>query len=210
MPDTQEKFRLERPKLTDAKNELGLVHVYTGDGKGKTTASLGLALRALGHGFRICIIQFMKGGRFFGELLAAEKYFPKKLFFAQFGQSTPFEKEIREGKLKPGKGVFLPFENEAEQMNKALQYAIKAVKSGKYDIVILDEINVAIKYGHIDVKDILELVLSKPKKTELILTGRDAPKELIAVADYANEVKSIKHPFDKKSRKVFGRRGVEY
>jgi cob(I)alamin adenosyltransferase len=201
---------IRKPATSDVRNELGLIHVYTGNGKGKTTASLGLALRALGHGFRVCVIQFMKGGRFFGELLAAEKYFPRRLFFAQFGQSTPFERDIREGRLKPSKAIFLPFENEKEQMGKALAYAKKAVASGKYDLVILDEVMVAISMGHLDVKDVLELCLSKPKRVELVLTGRSAPKELIAIADYANEVVPLKHPFDKKRKKVIGRRGIEY
>ena len=92
-----------------AKNELGMIHVYTGNGKGKTSASTGLALRAAGHGHKVYIIQFMKGGRFTGELLAAEKYMKGRIKFAQFGQSTPYEAEIRSGELKPSKDIFLPF-----------------------------------------------------------------------------------------------------
>ncbi len=191
------------------KSELGLIHVYDGDGKGKTTAALGLALRAVGHGFRVCVIQFMKGGRFFGELLAAEKYFPKKMVFAQFGQSTPHEKKIARGELKPSKAIFLPFEDEEEQMQKALKYTQKIINSGKYDLVILDEINVAMNKKLIDEEDVLEILLSKPKHVEVVLTGRNPPKEILAIADYVTRYRNIKHPFDKK-KKILGRLGIEY
>ena len=192
-----------------AKNELGLIHIYTGNGKGKTTASLGLALRAIGHGYKVYVIQFMKGGRFIGELLAAEKYLKGKMKFAQFGQSTPFEEEIRRGELKPSYDIFLPFENESEQMYKALHFAHKIVKSRKYSLVILDEINVAMSMGHIKPEHVLQLMLAKPKDVELVLTGRGAPQEIIDAADYANEINPMKHPFDR-NKKVLGRRGVEY
>src|SRR3989344_8608143 len=130
---------IQMPAKVKARNELGLIHVYTGDGKGKTTASLGLALRASGHGFRVAVVQFMKGGRFFGELLAAERYLKRRVHFAQFGQSTPFEAEIRRGELKPSKDIFLPIEDEGSHMEKALAYADKAIKSRKYNLVVLDE-----------------------------------------------------------------------
>ncbi len=191
------------------KSELGLIHVYTGSGKGKTTASLGLALRAIGHGHKVYVIQFMKGGRFIGELLAAEKYLKGRMKFAQFGQSTPFEEEIRKGALKPSYDIFLPFENESEQMYKALHFAYKIIKSRKYTLVILDEINVAMSMGHIKPEHVLQLMLSKPKDVELVLTGRGAPPEITDAADYVNEIKPIKHPFDK-NKKTIGRRGIEY
>lgn len=191
------------------KTELGLIHVYDGDGKGKTTAALGLALRAIGHGFRVSVVQFMKGGRFFGELLAAEKYFPRKMEFAQFGQSTQHEKQIARGELKPSKTIFLPFEDEKEQMHKAFKYTEKIIKSGKYDLVILDEINNAMRMKLIDEEDVLKLLLSKPKNVEIVLTGRNPPKEIMTIADYFVRYKSVKHPFDGKKRTI-GRRGIEY
>ncbi len=194
-----------------AKNELGLIHVYTGGGKGKTTASLGLAMRAVGHGYKVYVIQFLKGGRFVGELLAAEKYMKGKMKFAQFGQSTPYEDEIKKGELKPSVDIFLPFENETEQYYKALYFADKIIKSKKYNLVILDEINVAMNMGHIKPEHVLQLMLSKPKDVELVLTGRGAPAEIVDAADYANEIKPIKHPFDRKGKKkIIGRRGIEY
>ena len=191
-------------------NELGLVHVYTGDGKGKTTAALGLAFRALGHGFSVLVVQFMKGGRYYGELANAEKRFKNKLQFAQFGQGCPHAAKLRGGKFRCGscRACFMTFEEEKEQAAKALTYAEKNIKSGKFDIVILDEINVSLSKKQINEEDVLKLIMSKPKNMELILTGRDAPEDIKAVADYVTEMRKIKHPFDRK--KMTGRRGVEY
>ena len=192
------------------KNELGLIHVYTGNGKGKTTAALGLAFRAVGHGFKVCVIQFMKGGYYFGEILASEKFLKKKIKFFEFGQSTPYAEQIKRGLVKPSKAIFYEFEDEKEIYKKGLEFANKVIKSGRFDLVVLDEINVAMSMGHIEVKDVLDVMLSKPKNVELILTGRGAPEEIIDAADYANEIRPIKHPFDRKAKKVLGRRGIEY
>lgn len=190
------------------KNELGLIHVYTGDGKGKTSAALGLCMRAVGHGFKAYIIQFMKGGRYTGELLTAEKHLKNKIKWAQMGQASPHEEEIKKGDIKPDRKIFLPYEDENENTQKALEFAEKIVMSGKYDIIVLDEINVLVDKKLADVKDVLKLMMKKPKNVELVLTGRNAPKELIFAADYVNEIKSIKHPFD--TKKITGRRGIEY
>src|SRR3989338_2604300 len=198
-------MKKEEPQF---KNELGLIHVYTGDGKGKTTAALGLAFRAIGHRFKVCIIQFMKGGYYFGEILAAEKYFKGKLKFFEFGQSTPYADQIRKGVVKPSKAVFYEFEDEKEVYKKGLEFAKKVVKSRRFDLIILDEINVAISMGYLDIDDVLELMMSKPKNLELVLTGRNAPEEAMDAADYVNEIKSIKHPFNRKRNKVVGRRGI--
>ncbi|MFC2143429.1 cob(I)yrinic acid a,c-diamide adenosyltransferase [Candidatus Aenigmatarchaeota archaeon] len=198
--------RKVRKKTT---NEMGLIHVYTGDGKGKSTASFGLALRAIGHGYKAYVIQFMKGGRFFGELITAEKYLKRKLLFAQFGQSAPFEKDIRKGKLKPNKELFLPLEDDQQISQNALKFAEKIIKSKKYGLIVLDEINVAISMGHLKIEDVLKIMMSKPKNVELVLTGRNAPESIKDAADYVNEIIKIKHPFDKK-KKIVGRRGVEY
>ena len=116
------------------KNELGLIHVYTGDGKGKTTASLGLALRAIGHGFKVCVIQFMKGGYYFGEIIAAEKFLKKRLKFFEFGQSTPYAEQIKKGVVKPSKDIFYPFEDEKEEYKKGLRFAEKVIKSDRFNL----------------------------------------------------------------------------
>jgi len=199
------------PVATKKRNELGMIHVYTGNGKGKTTASLGLALRAIGHGFNVCVVQFMKGGRYFGELAAAENLLKNNIQFAQFGQACPYAERIKKGTMKCGRcrSCFMTYEEEIEQAKKALDYAKKILQSKKYDVVILDEINLAMSRGHIPVDDVLKLIMTKHPGTELILTGRNAPSEIIAAADYVTEMKEIKHPFNKK-RKITGRRGVEY
>ena len=197
----------EKPNF---KNELGLIHVYTGDGKGKTTAALGLALRAIGQGFRVCVIQFMKGGYYFGEILASEKYLKKKIKFFEFGQSTPYADQIKKGFVKPSKAIFYEFEDEKELYKKGLEFARKAMASGRFDFVILDEINVVLSMKHLDVDDVLKMMMGKPKNVELILTGRGCPEEIMDAADYVNQIVSIKHPFNKKRNKVLGRRGIEY
>lgn len=195
----------------DKKNELGMIHVYTGDGKGKTTSAMGLAMRAIGHGHKACVVQFMKGGRYFGELLLAEDMLSKHLTFAQFGQGCPHSDEIAEGKLKCGdcRGCFRPFEEESIQAGNALKYAKKMIKSGDFNMVVLDEVNTVMSKKYIDSKEVLDLMMSKPKNVELVLTGRGAPREIVAAADYVSEIKAIKHPFDKR-KQLTGRRGVEY
>lgn len=217
MPEKAEQGRVDDKAVAKPfssppqfKNELGLIHVYTGDGKGKTTASLGLALRAVGQGFRVCVIQFMKGGYYFGEILAAEKYLKKKLKFFEFGQSTPYAEQIKKGVVKPSKAIFFEFEDEKEVYKKGLKFAKKVIQAGRFDLVILDEINVVLSMKHMDVKDVLDLMLSKPKHVELVLTGRGAPEEIKDAADYVMEVKMVKHPFERKRKKVLGRRGIEY
>jgi cob(I)alamin adenosyltransferase len=186
----------------------GLVHVYTGEGKGKTTSSLGLALRSLGHGFKVYIIQFMKGGRYYGEVEAIENQL-KGIEIAQFGQGCPHADLIRTGEMTCigcGK-CFVPFEGEKSLAVKALEFARKIINTGKYDLVILDEINVAMGQKQINVQDVLELIISKPTHVELVLTGRNVPSEIIAVADYVTEMRMIKHPFNKG---VDSRLGIEY
>jgi cob(I)alamin adenosyltransferase len=201
----------EEPVKNEKKHEMGMIHVYTGEGKGKTTSAVGLAMRAVGHGHKACVVQFMKGGRYFGELIFAEDNLPKKMTFAQFGQGCPHSDEIADGSLKCGgcRSCFRPFEEEALQAKKALKYASKMMKSGDFDLVILDEINTAMSMKYLEAKEVLDLMMSKPRGVELVLTGRGAPKTIIAAADYATDMKPLKHPFDKK-KQTTGRRGVEY
>jgi cob(I)alamin adenosyltransferase len=175
------------PKL-----ERGLVQVYTGSGKGKTSAAFGLALRAIGRGLKVYIIQFIKGGFDYGELYIVDN--------------------LPNLKLKAfGRGKFItekPLEKEdIELAEEALALAEKVVKGGEYDIVILDEINVAANLKLINLEKVLELIKSKPKYVELILTGRYVPSEIIEVADLVTEMKEIKHPFNKGYQ---ARKGIEY
>jgi cob(I)alamin adenosyltransferase len=171
------------------KDSQGLVHVYTGDGKGKTTAALGLAVRAVGQGIRVILIQFLKGQRG-GEHFFVSKYNPFEIVQISAG-------DIR-GKSK---------EQLVAEAKKTLAYAEQAIFSGKYDLVILDEILVAVGQGLITVKQILDLIDSKPKALELVLTGREAHREIIERADLVTEMLLIKHPF---TEGTTARRGIEY
>jgi cob(I)alamin adenosyltransferase len=174
------------------KLERGLVQVYTGNGKGKTTAAFGLALRAIGRGLKVYVIQFIKGGFDYGELYVVDRLPNLKL--KAFGRGK-FITEKPAGK------------EDIRLAEEALALAEEAVKSGEYDIVILDEINVALNLKLIKIEKVLELVRNKPKHVELVLTGRYAPSEIIEVADLVTEMREVKHPFNKGYQ---ARKGIEY
>jgi cob(I)alamin adenosyltransferase len=176
----------------ESQDELGMVHVYTGDGKGKTTASLGLGLRASGHGYCVLMVQFMKGQINYGELDGVK---PLDNFeIIQFGRPDFVSKED-------------PAEIDIKLAREGLEYAGEAVKSGKYDLLILDEINVAVEWNLLSVEDVANLIKTKPEKLELVLTGRYCPQEFIDLADTVTEMKEIKHPYQKN---VLARKGIEY
>jgi len=178
--------------MTAPRLQKGLVQVYTGDGKGKTSAAFGLALRAIGQDFKVYAIQFIKGGFDYGELHIADKLPNFKL--AAFGR---------------GKFItdFSPRGEDAKQAQEALKLAVKVVKEGEYDIVILDEVNVALNMKLIELNEVLELIKTKPEHVELILTGRNAPAKLVEVADLVTEMREVKHPYMKG---VQPRKGIEY
>ena len=166
-----------------------MILVYTGNGKGKTTAALGAAFRALGHGQRVLIVQFFKGDWpiVFGELESARRH--PKLEILQRGKG--FVKIMGDKK---------PFSEHKLAAKEAVDFAKEKIYSGKYDLVVLDEINYAIDYLEVrlvELKDVLEMIDKKPAKTHLILTGRDAKPEVIEKADLVTEMKEIKHPFQK-------------
>lgn len=174
----------------------GLIMVHTGDGKGKTTAALGLALRAWGSGLRVMILQFIKGGWKYGELDA----------IAKLGE---IDGRIE---IRPlGLGLMSKSEAERQQhieaARKAMAEAEKVVVSSEYDLVILDEINYAVKFGLIEIADVLSLLDKKPLQEHILLTGRDAREELIDKADLVTEMKLIKHPFQKG---IKAQRGIEF
>ena len=178
--------------MTKPKLKKGFVQVYTGDGKGKTSAAFGLALRAIGRGLKVYIIQFIKGGFDYGELYIIDKL--PNLELKAFGQ---------------GKFVtqFPPGEKDIKIAKEAFNLAKKIVMSGEYDIVILDEINVALSLRLIKTEDVINLIKEKPEHVELVLTGRYAPKEIIEAADLVTEMREIKHPFQKG---VPPRKGIEF
>lgn len=174
------------------KLEKGLVQIYTGNGKGKTSAAFGLALRASGRGLKVYIIQFIKGGFDYGELYIIDKL--PNVTLKAFGR----------GKFITTKP---PEQEDIKLAEEALRLTEKIVQSGEYDVVILDEINVALNLKLISLDRVLKLIKHKPEHTELVFTGRCAPEEIIEMADLVTEMREIKHPFNKGFP---ARKGVEY
>ncbi len=172
--------------------EKGLVQVYTGDGKGKTSAAFGLALRAIGRGLKVYIIQFIKGGFDYGEMYVVQKL--PNLTLKAFGR----------GKFVLAKP---PEREDVRLAEEALKLAEEVIQSGKYDVVVLDEISVALSLKLINLEQVLELIECKPRNVELVLTGRDAPPEMVEVADLVTEMNEVKHPY---KRGLQARKGVEY
>jgi len=157
----------------------GYIQVYTGNGKGKTTAALGLALRAVGRELRVCMIQFVKGSEPCGEHIAAQRLAPC-FTLVQMGH----------------KGWLADGEPGAEAMGmarKAFRRAREAVRGSGYDLVILDEINTAVSHGLVSVEELLELMVEKERCVELVLTGRNAAPEVIEAADLVTEMREVKH-----------------
>jgi cob(I)alamin adenosyltransferase len=172
----------------------GLTLVFTGNGKGKTTSSLGMAFRAWGQGMRILVLQFIKGGWKYGELKAAEA----------LGERF----EMRQA----GKGFIMDMDEEKmaehrKAASEALKNAEEEMASGKYDMIILDEINYAISYGLVDKDEVIKLVKNKPLQLHLVLTGRDVQPEIVELADLVTEMKEIKHPF---AQGIKAQKGVEF
>ncbi|HEX73901.1 MAG TPA: cob(I)yrinic acid a,c-diamide adenosyltransferase [Dehalococcoidia bacterium] len=167
----------------------GLVQIYTGKGKGKTTAALGLALRSVGQGMKVIIIQFVKGDHTCGEHLFVAKYHPFNIVELNIGDS--FTQTLDE--LRP-------------VTQQTLAFAEETIVGGSYNMVILDEIFVARKKGLITTEQIKNLMNKKPEGVELVLTGRGAPEEIIQQADLVTEMLAIKHPFTKGITK---RKGIE-
>lgn len=168
-----------------------MIHLYTGDGKGKTTAALGLALRNIGWGGRVLVIQFLKGTRS-GELNAAARL--PGLEIKQYGTG----KFISKGSAD---------ERDLELAREGLEEAKKALSSGRYTLVVLDEVNVAVHLGLIGEEEVIEVIKSKNPSTEVVLTGRYAPKSFYDLSDYITEFVKIRHPYD---LGVQARRGIEY
>jgi cob(I)alamin adenosyltransferase len=170
----------------------GLVIVITGNGKGKTTSAFGQALRAIGQGYKVFILQFMKG-RDYGEYVAAEKYLPRLT--------------IRRSGLDSFVMRTNPAPMDRELARQGFELAKEAIASGKYHMIILDEINVAVDFKLIKLGDMIDLIKNKPPALDLILTGRYASKEILKLADTVSEIKEIKHHY---AAGIKDRAGIEY
>jgi cob(I)alamin adenosyltransferase len=176
-------------------NADGLVIVYTGKGKGKTTAALGVAFRATGHDMRTCMIQFIKGSWHYGEMSSSKRLEPEFELTAV------------------GKGFVgilddrSPKEDHEKIAREAVRISKEKIFCGKYDVVILDEINYAVNMGLVSIDDVIDLIKSKPKNLSLILTGNHARQEVIDAADLVTEMREIKHPFQ---RGIRAKKGIDY
>jgi cob(I)alamin adenosyltransferase len=169
--------------------ERGLLMVFTGNGKGKTSAAMGVALRAVGQGLRVLMIQFIKGSWHYGEL-----------------DSAPFEiRPMGRGFVKVG--TEKPDPEDVRLVEDAWRAGVEAMQSGSYELVIFDEINYAIHYGMLPVARVLDDLAARPERLHVICTGRNAHPELVEAADLVSEIKEIKHPFQKG---VLAQRGIDY
>ena len=176
-------------------SEKGLVIVYTGKGKGKTTAALGMALRAVGHGMRVCMIQFIKGEWYYGELTSANRLEPEFELVAAgkgFVGIMDDDHDIKEHRASA---------------KNALNFSRKKMLQEKYDVIILDEINYAVNLGLVSSLEVLNLVKDKPRNLTLVLTGNYATQEIIEIADLVTEMREVKHPFQVGVR---ARRGIDF
>ncbi len=178
------------------KKKEGLVIINTGGGKGKTTAALGLALRAAGHGQKVLILQFIKGAWKTGEAKIMKRLRPE-IEMEQLGK----------GFIKFADGKLQITEKDRENAEESLRYAKEKINSDKYDLMILDEINNIIAYGLVDVREVIDIVRERPKRLSLVLTGRGAPAGLMEIADTVSEIKEIKHAY---SKGIKAKKGIEY
>lgn len=178
--------------MTDIRR--GLIIVNTGPGKGKTTAAMGTALRAVGNGMKVLMLQFLKGSWHYGELDAV-KAFGDNFVMKQMGR----------GFVKVGGAETDP--EDIRMVEAAWDEAAQAILSGQWDLVVLDEINYAISYGMLDPSKVAETLAKRPEQVHVILTGRNAHPSIVEIADTVTEMKQVKHAYEKG---VMAQRGIEY
>ncbi len=173
--------------------ERGLVIVHTGSGKGKSTAAFGMVLRCLGHGLRVGVVQFMKGSRDSGERRILEGFDDDAVTFHAFGGGFTWETQDRDADMAAAA--------------RAWEAARQMIADPAYAMVVLDELNVALSYGYLELEPVLAALGERPPHTHVVITGRGAPRELVEEADLVTEMKSLKHPF---RDGVKAQPGVEY
>ncbi|MBE9202625.1 cob(I)yrinic acid a,c-diamide adenosyltransferase [Synechocystis salina LEGE 06099] len=189
----QKRKALQDERIAAAKAEKGLVIVHTGNGKGKTTAALGMVLRSLGHGYQVAIIQFIKGAWEPAEKAAFAPW-QDQLTFLALGEGFTWETQDRQ--------------RDQAIAHAAWQKALEYIRNPNYQLVLLDEVNVALKLGYLDVETVLAGLGEKPESNHVILTGRGAPQPLIDRADLVTEMTLIKHPF--REQNVKAQPGIEF
>lgn len=189
----QRRKEVQEERLAERTNEKGLIIVHTGNGKGKTTAALGMVLRSLGHGYRVAIVQFIKGAWEPAEKAAFSRW-EDLLEFHAMGEGFTWETQDRERDIQTARAAW----------DKALTF----IRNPDYKLVLLDEINVALKLGYLNVEQVLAGLEQKPADSHVILTGRGAPAELLDRADLVTEMTLVKHPF--REQGVKAQPGIEY
>jgi cob(I)alamin adenosyltransferase len=189
----QRRKEVQEQRLAQASTEKGLIIVNTGNGKGKTTAALGMVLRSLGHGFKVAIIQFIKGAWEPAEKAILNRWEGQLEFYAM-GEGFTWETQDKQ--------------RDIQHACAAWEKGLTFITNPDYKLVLLDEINVALKLGYLDISEILTGLAQKPEDSHVILTGRGAPTQLIEIADLVTEMKLIKHPF--REQGVKAQPGIEF
>ena len=189
----QRRKEVQDERLANKKAEKGLIIVNTGNGKGKTTAALGMVMRSLGHGYKVAIVQYIKGAWEPAEKAVLEKY-SGQLNFHAMGEGFTWETQDRERDIKKAEAAWA----------QSLEYILNS----EYRLVLLDEINIALKLGYLNVDTVIKGLEQKPADSHVILTGRGAPAELIKIADLVTEMSLIKHPFREQGIKA--QPGIEF
>ena len=189
----QRRKQVQEQRVAQASQEKGLIIVNTGNGKGKTTAALGMVLRSLGHGYRVAIVQFIKGAWEPAEK-AVLSHWADKLEFYAMGEGFTWETQDRE--------------RDIQKAYEAWETALQCIRNPDFRLVLLDEVNIALKLGYLRVEDVLAGLEQKPAETHVILTGRGAPAALIERADLVTEMTLVKHPF--REQGVKAQPGIEF
>ncbi|MFM8293074.1 MAG: cob(I)yrinic acid a,c-diamide adenosyltransferase [Microcystaceae cyanobacterium] len=189
----QRRKEVQDQRLSQAQAEKGLVIVHTGNGKGKTTAALGMVLRSLGHGFKVAIIQFIKGAWEPAEKAAFTPW-QDQIEFHAMGEGFTWETQDRD--------------RDRQKAQAAWEKGLSYLRNPDFKLVLFDEINIALSLGYLEIQQVLDGLAAKPENTHVILTGRKAPTELIQVADLVTEMTLVKHPF--KEQNIKAQAGIEY
>ena len=195
---TDHKAKMQRVKasvdrrIEAAKEERGILIVYTGAGKGKTTAALGMVMRCLGHGMKVAVVQFIKGAIDTAEQRALRD-FGDLVTFLRLGEGYTWETQDRE--------------RDTNVTREAWEKAAEFLRNPDYAMVVLDELNIALKYDYVDVAEVLAAIRNRPVMQHVVITGRGAKPELLEAADLVSEMKMVKHPFRKG---IKAQKGVEF